>query len=74
MQRYEDRIKMDRDELQRELKEKSQRLQAEKENADAKFDAKRKQCKELEAKLQKEIASAEREKAVLILKQQNLEN
>lgn len=65
---------MDRDELQRELKEKSQRLQAEKENADAKFDAKRKQCKELEAKLQKEIASAEREKAVLILKQQNLEN
>jgi len=33
---------MDREELQREIKEKSQRLLAEKENADAKFDAKRK--------------------------------
>lgn len=42
VQRYEDRIKMDREELQREIREKSQRLQAEKENADAKFDAKRK--------------------------------
>ncbi len=68
VQRYEDRIKMDREELQREIKEKSQRLQAEKENADAKFDAKRKQCKELEAKLQKEIANAEKETQILILK------
>lgn len=64
---------MDREELQREIREKSQRLQAEKENADAKFDAKRKQCKDLEGKLQKSEANSEREKAVLILKQQNLE-
>lgn len=64
---------MDREELQREIREKSQRLQAEKENADAKFDAKRKQCKDLENKLQKSEANSEREKAVLILKQQNLE-
>lgn len=42
---------MDREELQREIKEKSQRLQAEKENAEAKFDQKRKHCKELETKL-----------------------
>ncbi len=42
---------MDREELQREIKEKSQRLQAEKENAEAKFDMKRKQFKELETKL-----------------------
>lgn len=48
-------------------------MQAEKENADAKFDAKRKQFKELESRLQKEMANAEREKAVLITKQQNLE-
>jgi hypothetical protein len=39
---YEDRIKMDREELQRQIREKSERLQAEKDNADAKFDAKRK--------------------------------
>ena len=65
---------MDREELQREIREKSQRLQAEKENAEAKFEMKRKQCKELETKLQKEIANAEKEKQILILKQQNLEN
>lgn len=34
--------------MQRELREKTQRLQAEKENSDAKFEAKRKQLKELE--------------------------
>lgn len=64
---------MDREELQREIKEKSQRLQAEKENAEAKFDMKRKQCKELETKLQKQTADAEREKAILNQKTQHLE-
>ena len=64
---------MDREELQREIKEKSQRLQAEKENAVAKFDMKRKQCKELETKLQKQTADAEREKAILNQKTQHLE-
>lgn len=74
VQRYEERIKMDREEMQRELKEKSAKLTCEKENAEAKFEAKRKQVKELESRLQREVANAEREKAVLILKQQNLEN
>jgi len=60
--------------MQRELKEKSAKLTCEKENAEAKFEAKRKQVKELESRLQREVANAEREKAVLILKQQNLEN
>ena len=64
---------MDREELQREIKEKSQRLQAEKENAEAKFDRQRKQCKELETKLQKQTADAEREKAILNQKTQHLE-
>ena len=64
---------MDREELQREIKEKSQRLQAEKENAEAKFDRKRKQYKELETKLQKQTADAEREKAILNQKTQHLE-
>lgn len=68
MQRYDERIKTDREEMQREIREKSQRLQAEKENVEAKFDVKRKQVKDLETKLQREIANAEREKAVLILK------
>jgi len=42
VQRYDERIKTDREEMQREMKEKSQRLMAEKENVEAKFDAKRK--------------------------------
>jgi len=54
--------------MQREIKEKSQRLLAEKENVEAKFDAKRKQVKDLETKLQRETANAERERAVLVLK------
>jgi len=42
VQRYDERIKTDREEMQREMKEKSQRLMAEKENVEAKFDSKRK--------------------------------
>lgn len=64
---------MDREELQREIREKSQKLQAEKENAEAKFEMKRKQCKELETKLLKQTTDAEKEKAVLNAKTQNLE-
>lgn len=65
---------MDREEMQREVREKAQKLTVEKENAEAKFEAKRKQVKELEQRLQKELANSEREKDVLIMKQQNLEN
>ena len=50
------------------MKERNARLEADKEHAEAKFEAKRKQVKDLEARLQKELAAAEREKAVLILK------
>ena len=45
VQRYEDRIKMDKDEMQRELKDRSQRLLEEKEAAEAKYQAKRKELK-----------------------------
>lgn len=51
VQRYEERIKMDREEMQREVREKAQKLTVEKENAEAKFEAKRKQVKELEQRL-----------------------
>ena len=40
VQRYEDRIKIDKDEMQRELKDRSQRLLEEKEAAEAKYQAK----------------------------------
>lgn len=61
---------MDLEELQREFCEKIQRLQAEKEGVEAKLKMKRKQCEELETKLQKQTANAERDKAVY-LKTQN---
>jgi len=61
VQRYEDRIKIDREEMQREIKEKQQRIQTEKEHADSKYEAKRKACKELENRLAKELANHERE-------------
>ena len=55
------------------MEEKSQRLLNEKDNAEAKFDLKRKQCKELETKLQKQTVDSEREKAILNQKIQHLE-
>lgn len=74
IQRYEDRIKIDREEIQRELREKTTRLLEEKEQSEAKYQAKRQAYKELENRLIKESACNEREKAVLMLKFQNLEN
>lgn len=54
------------------MREKTQRLQAEKENADAKFEAKRKQLKELEQRRQQEATKFDQERLELSLKQQNL--
>ena len=73
VQRYEDRIKIDREEMQRELREKTNRLAEEKEAAEAKYQSKRQEYKDLEKRLIKETANNERERAVLLLKYQNLE-
>lgn len=72
--RYEDRIKIDREELQREYKEKMARVTEQKEQTEAKYNAKRQAYKELENRLIKENANFERERAVLMLKLQNFEN
>lgn len=72
--RYEDRIKIDREELQREYKEKMTRVNEQKEQTEAKYNAKRQAYKELENRLIKENANFERERAVLMLKLQNFEN
>ena len=45
--RYEDRIKMDKEEMQREVKDRSARLQEEKEAAEAKYQAKRAELKDV---------------------------
>lgn len=72
--RYEDRIKIDREELQREYRERLARINEEKEQLDAKYNAKRTAYKELENRLIKENANFERERAVMSLKLQNYEN
>lgn len=72
--RYEDRIKIDREELQREYRERLARINEEKEQLDAKYNAKRTAYKELENRLIKENANFERERAVTSLKLQNYEN
>lgn len=73
VQRYEDRIKIDKEEMQRELKDRSQRLLEEKEAAEAKYQAKRKELKEVEKRLIQLTSSGETEQAVLQQKFQNLE-
>jgi len=60
--------------MQRELREKTNRLSEEKESAEAKYQSKRQEYKDLEKRLIKDTANNERERAVLLLKYQNLEN
>ena len=71
--RYEDRIKIDKEEMQRELKDRSQRLLEEKEAAEAKYQAKRKELKEVEKRLIGLTSTGETERAVLNQKFSNLE-
>ena len=73
VQRYEDRIKIDKDEMQRELKDRSHRLLEEKEAAEAKYQAKRKELKDVEKRLIGLTSTGETEKAVLQQKFSNLE-
>ena len=65
VQRYEERIKIDKEEMQRELKDRSQRLLEEKEAAEAKYQAKRKELKEVEKRLIGLTSTGETERAVL---------
>ena len=73
VQRYEERIKVDKDEMQREIKDRSQRLLEEKETAEAKYQAKRKELKELEKRLINITSETEKDRAVLNQKFSNLE-
>ena len=74
MKRGEERLKSDREELQREAQEKIARITAEKEQSDGKYEQKRKALKDLEGNFHKQMSQMEREKAVLIEKYQTLES
>lgn len=56
------------------MRERTSRLEADREHAEAKFEAKRKQAKELEAKLMSQSADGERERALFKVKFQNFES
>jgi len=73
VEHYVERLKLDKKELQRELEDRTQRLHEEKEAAEAKYQAKRKELKEVEKRLIEKTSSGETEKAVLLQKFQNLE-
>ena len=59
--------------MQREIKDRSQRLLEEKEAAEAKYQAKRKELKEMEKRLINITSEAEKDRAVLNQKFANLE-
>ena len=59
--------------MQREIKDRSQRLLEEKEAAEAKYQAKRKELREIEKRLINKTSEAETEKAVLNQKFNTLE-
>ena len=72
--RYEDRIKMDKEEMQREVKDRSARLLEEKEAAEAKYQAKRAELKDVKDRLLAKSNQADTERAVLIDKHKALED
>ena len=73
IKRYEERIRSDREEMQRDMSEKVLRITTEKEASDAKYETKRKALKDLESSINKQTSQMEREKAVMLERYQNLE-
>lgn len=72
--RYEERMRLEKEELQREANESKERLNNEKTNLEAKYEAKRKALKDLEQRFSKDLNKKENDNAVLVMKAQNLEN
>jgi hypothetical protein len=55
IKRYEERIKQDREDQQKDMQEKIQRIQSEKDVSDAKYEQKRKALKDLESNMNKSL-------------------
>ena len=73
IERYEDRLKQEKEDNQKTLSERIARIQTEKENVETKYEQKRKALKELEKQMQIVQSQFEREKAVQVEKYENLE-
>lgn len=68
IKRYDERLKLEREELLRDTSEKVTRIQVEKEQSDIKYEQKRKALKDLESHLNKQTSQMERDRAVLLEK------
>ena len=73
IKRYDERLRIEREELLRDNQEKCSRIQAERDQVELKYEQKRKALKDLESNLNKQTSQMERERAVLLEKYQNLE-
>lgn len=73
IERYEERLKQEKEDSSKTLSERIARIQTEKENVDAKYEQKRKALKELEKQMQMSQSQNERDRAVSIQKYENLE-
>lgn len=73
MDRYEDRLKQEKEEANKNLLERVARVQQEKESVETKYEQKRKALKELEKNIQLTMSQKDREIAVQQEKYENLE-
>ena len=73
IERYEERLRTEKEEASKAMVERIARIQAEKESVETKYDQKRKALKELEKNIQQSQALNDRERAVQIEKYENLE-
>jgi hypothetical protein len=73
IERYEERLRSEKEDNQKTLTERIARIQTEKENVETKYEQKRKALKELEKTMQQSQSQFERDKAVQIEKYENLE-
>eukprot|EP01017_Pseudomicrothorax_dubius_P004498 TRINITY_DN1091_c0_g1_i1.p1 TRINITY_DN1091_c0_g1~~TRINITY_DN1091_c0_g1_i1.p1 ORF type:complete len:1158 (-),score=548.27 TRINITY_DN1091_c0_g1_i1:121-3594(-) len=72
--RYEEKLRLQKSELQTEMVEKVEKLNEEKTALESKFEKNRKSLKEIESTYNKQLAALEREKAILGEKLANLES
>ena len=73
MDRYEERLKQEKEEANKNVIERVSRIQQEKESVDTKYEQKRKALKELEKNIQLTMSQKDREIAVQHEKYENLE-
>jgi hypothetical protein len=73
IERYEERLKQEKEDAAKSMEERTARILQEKESVELKYDQKRKALKELEKNIAQSQSQFERDRAVQIEKYENLE-